>query len=219
MPLRRPRWTLVLSGIALLIVLIVTTVWLSRMKIASDVIQRELDRRGVQATYRVTGIGFQRQRLEDVVIGDPRDPDLTARWVEVEVALGLRKTRISNIVARGVRLRGRVEGGKLRLGEVDKLLPPPSGRPFRLPNQRIDVADAQLRLDTPAGRVGLAIQGRGNLAFSFEGRIAAFAPRFASGDCRADSLRANFAVASPVEEVVRRSRLASNTRPRWPCSR
>jgi hypothetical protein len=200
MPLRRPRWALVLTGFFLLLVLVITIIWLSRLRIASDVIQQELDRRGVQATYRVTRIGFQKQRLEDVVLGDPRNPDLTARSVDVEVVLGWRQTRVSMIRARGVRLRGRIENGRLRLGEVDKLLPPPSGRPFRLPNQRIDVADAQMRLDTPAGRVGLAIQGRGNLAYSFEGRIAAFAPRLAPGDCRLERLSANFAVRTKDEE-------------------
>jgi hypothetical protein len=195
---RRLGWLLL--GLLLLIALAVAAVWFTRVRIASDAIQRELDRRGVQATYRVTGIGFQKQRLEDVVLGDPRNPDLTARWVEVEVALGWRQTRISKITARGVRLRGRIEDGKLRLGEVDKLLPPPSGRPFRLPSQRVDVADAQIRLETPVGRVGLAVVGAGNLAFSFDGRIAAFAPQLQGGGCRAERTRANFAVRTKDEE-------------------
>jgi hypothetical protein len=199
MPLRRPRWGIVLTGLLLVLLLIVVIIWSSRMRIASDVIQRELDRRGVQASYRVTRIGMERQRLEDVVIGDPRNPDLTARWVEVEVALGWRQTRISNITARGVRLRGRIVDGKLRMGEVDKLLPPPSGRPFRLPNQRVNVADAQMRLDTPAGRIGLAIQGSGNLAYSFEGRIAAFAPRLAAGQCSGSGVRANVLIRTKDE--------------------
>ncbi|HEX8482509.1 MAG TPA: YdbH domain-containing protein [Allosphingosinicella sp.] len=195
---RRLGWFLL--GLVLLIALTIAVAWLLRLHIANDYIQRELDRRGVKATYRVTRIGVQKQRLEDVVLGDPRNPDLTARWVEVEVALGLRQTRISKITARGVRLRGRIEGGKLRLGEVDKLLPPPTGRPFRLPNQRVDVADMQVRLDTPAGRVGLAVVGSGNLAYSFEGRIAAFAPRLQAGGCRAEGPRASFAVRTKDEE-------------------
>lgn len=200
MPLRRPRWSVVIAGVILLIILLITVVWFSRMRIAADLIERELARRGVQGTYRVTGIGFERQRLEDVVLGDPDNPDLTAKSVEVEVALGLRQTRVRQITARGVRLRGRIENGKVRFGELDKLLPPPTGRPFRLPNLRVDLADTQIRLDTPAGRVGLAVQGRGNLAYSFDGQIAAFAPRLASGDCRADRLRATFQVRTEDEE-------------------
>ena len=199
LPLRRPRWALVLTGLLLLIVLLIAIIWSSRLRIASDVIRRELDARGVQASYRVTGIGLERQRLEDVVIGDPRNPDLTARLVIVQVALGWRQTRVSEIFARGVRLRGRIVDGKLGLGEVDKLLPPASGRPFRLPNQRIDVADTQIRLETPAGRVGLAVEGRGNLAYSFDGRIAAAAPRLAARGCVADSVRTNLAVRTKDE--------------------
>jgi translocation and assembly module TamB len=200
MPLRRPRWALVITGVLLLVILLITVIWFSRMRIATDLIERELARRGVQGSYRVTGIGFERQRLEDVVLGDPANPDLTAELVEVEVALGLRQTRVRQISAQGVRLRGRIVDGKVRLGELDKLLPPPTGRPFRLPNLRVTLADTQVQLDTPAGRVGLALQGRGNIAYSFEGRIAAFAPRFAAGDCRADRLRANFAVRTKDEE-------------------
>ena len=52
-------------------------------------IDRELARRNVQATYEVKRIGFRTQRLENLVIGDPRDPDLTARWVEVACSWGL----------------------------------------------------------------------------------------------------------------------------------
>jgi len=189
MPLRRPRWSLVISGFVLLLLLLVVVIWLSRIRIATDFIEDELERRGVQATYKVTRIGFRTQRLEDVVLGDPRNPDLTARWVEVDVALGFRNTRVSLITARGVRIRGRIVDGKVRLGELDKLLPPPTGRPFRLPNQRVDIADAALRLDTPAGRVGIAIEGEGNLAYSFEGKIAAEATRLTPGNCVLDRVK------------------------------
>jgi hypothetical protein len=60
------------------------------MPIASHYIDAELARRGVRATYKVTGIGFGAERLENVVIGDPADPDLTARNVEVRVSWGFR---------------------------------------------------------------------------------------------------------------------------------
>ena len=189
MPLRRPRWSVVISGFVLLLLLLIVVIWFSRIRIATDFIEDELERRGVRATYKVAQIGFRTQRLEDVVLGDPRNPDLTARWVEVDVSLGFRSTRVSLITARGVRIRGRIVDGKVRLGELDKLLPPPTGRPFRLPNQRVDLADAAVRLDTPVGRVGIAIEGKGNLAYSFEGRIAAEATRLTPGDCVLDSTK------------------------------
>jgi hypothetical protein len=99
------------------------------------------------------------------------------------------------IVARGVRLHGRVIGGKLRLGEVDKLLPPPSAAPFRLPDLKVDLADAALRLDTPAGRIGIGLEGRGNLANGFRGKMAAVAHRLDLGGCRLDEGRGWWTIA------------------------
>ncbi|HEV2748168.1 MAG TPA: YdbH domain-containing protein [Allosphingosinicella sp.] len=186
---RLPRWRLVAFGLLLLVLLLIAAVWTQRRQIATDYIDRELARRGVAASYKVSRIGFRTQRIEQLVIGDPRRPDATARWVEVEISLGLRRPRVEMIRARGVRMRGRIVGGKLRLGEVDKLLPPPTDAPFRLPNQRVDIADAAMRLDTPAGIVGLAVRGSGNIAYSFEGRIAAVSTGLRQGDCRVDRPR------------------------------
>jgi len=175
-------------SLLLVIAIAILTLWLARVSIATRFVEREFERRGVEATYKITGVGFRTQRMEDLVIGDPKRPDLTARWVEVEVALGWRKVRASLITARGVRLFGRIENGRVRLGEVDRLLPPPSGKPFRLPNQRVDVADASISLQTPAGLVGASIEGRGNLAFSFEGKIAAASNQLQFGrNCRFNS--------------------------------
>jgi hypothetical protein len=199
MPLRRPRWALVIWGVVLLILLIVVVVWLSRIRIATDMLEQELEERGVRATYKVTRIGLRTQRIEDLVLGDPKNPDLTAEWVELDVALSWPEPRVRLITARGVRVKGRIVDGKLRMGELDKLLPPPTGRPFRLPNQRVDLADAQMRLDTPVGQVGLSIEGKGNLAYSFEGRIAAVARRLTPGDCLVEAPRAVFAVATKDE--------------------
>jgi hypothetical protein len=71
-------------------------------------IDRELARKGVQATYEVKRIGFRTQRFENLVIGDPSKPDAVARWVEVELSLGFRKPKVEMIRARGVLLHGRI---------------------------------------------------------------------------------------------------------------
>lgn len=209
MPLRRPRWALVIWGFVLLLALLVVVVWLSRIRIATDLLDREFEERGVRATYRVTRIGLRTQRIEDLVLGDPGNPDLTARYVELDVALGWPQPRIRLITARGVRLQGRVVDGRVTLGELDKLLPPPTGEPFRLPNQRVDIADAQMRLDTPAGQIGMSIEGRGNLAYSFEGRIAAVSRRLTPGDCEIEAPRAVFAVTTKDEEPTFRGPLTA----------
>jgi hypothetical protein len=88
---RRAGWRWFSLGLLLIIGVIVAGIWLSRIRIATGFAEREFARRGVQATYRITRIGFRTQRLENLVIGDPRRPDLTARWVEIDVTLGWRR--------------------------------------------------------------------------------------------------------------------------------
>jgi translocation and assembly module TamB len=192
---RLPMKRLVALAFVLLLTVILAILWSRRMPIAADFIDRELARRGVQATYQVKRIGFRTQRFENLVIGDPRRPDLTARWVEVDLSWGFRRPQVSLIRARGVRMFGRVADGKLSLGQIDRLLPPPTGLPFRLPNQAIDVADAAIRLDTPAGRIGIALDGRGNLAGGFRGKMAAVSRQLALGGCRLAGPAAHWAVA------------------------
>ena len=179
-PVKR-RIALGLLGLILVALLIA---WIERRPIAEGFIERELERRGVQATYRVERIGLRTQRIEDLVIGDPRRPDLTARWVELRLSWGFRRPKVTLITARGIRLNARLVNGRISLGEVDKLLPPPSGLPFRFPDQPVDIADASIRLDTPNGRVGVAVAGRGNLGDGFRGRMAARSGRLRLGDCR-----------------------------------
>jgi translocation and assembly module TamB len=180
---RLPMKRLTLAICLLVLLVILAILWTKRVGLAGDYIARELQRRGVQGSYHVTRIGFRTQRLENLVIGDPKRPDLTARWVEVDLGWGIGWPKVQMIRARGVRLYGRVANGKLSLGQVDRLLPPPSGLPFRLPDQEVDVADALMRLDTPAGRIGVALAGRGNLAGGFDGRIAAVSHSLAVSGC------------------------------------
>lgn len=183
MPLRRPRWATVIVGFVLLLLLLIVIIWTQRRQLATDYIEGELERRGVQATYRVTRIGFRTQRLEDVVIGDPDRPDLTADEVEIKISWGLRRPEIGLIKARGVRLFGRIVDRRVSFGEVDKLLPPPTGKPFEFPDLNVDLADTAIALDTPAGRLALAVEGKGNLADGFTGEMAARSSRMLLGRC------------------------------------
>jgi len=183
----RRRWPRRLGiaalALLLLIALAIAILWPMRVELARNYVDAELARRGVRASYEVKRIGFGSQIFENLAIGDPRRPDLVAAHVEVQVLLGFTGPRIGLITARGVRMRGWIEGGRLRLGEVDKLLGPPSAEPFRLPDRRVDVRDAALDLATPAGRVALAFSGRGNLADGFRGAIALVAGELRFGDC------------------------------------
>jgi translocation and assembly module TamB len=184
---RRRRWPrrLGIAAAMLLVLLLIVFafLWSMRVGIATDYIDRELARRGVQATYQVKRIGFGTQIFENLAIGDPRDPDLTAREVRVQILVGLTGPYVGLITARGVRMKGRVVGGRLTLGQIDRLLPPPSGEPFRLPDQRVDLEDVALALATPAGPVALTLAGRGNLADGFRGRLGIRSPGLRLGSC------------------------------------
>ena len=188
-PYVRPGWRrwsrrrVIFSALLTLFLIVFAIVWSQRIPIAGDYIDREFARRGVPATYNVKRISFGTQRIENLVIGDPRRPDLTARAVELKLTWSLTGPDISLITARGVLMRGRVVNGKLSLGSVDKLLPPPTGAPFSLPDQAIDVADAAMALDTPAGRLGLAIEGKGNLSNGFVGKVAGVSRVLMVGGC------------------------------------
>jgi translocation and assembly module TamB len=186
---RRPRKRAVALALLFLLLLALFILWTQRMPIASDYIRRELERRGVEARYEVTRIGLRTERLDNLIIGDPGRPDLTARWAEVRLAWTWRGPKVVLITARGVRLNARVVNGKVTMGQVDKLLPKPTGAPFRFPDQVVDVADASIRLDTPAGRIGLGVEGRGNLADGFRGKLAAASGGLNLAGCRLESPR------------------------------
>jgi len=195
---RRPwlrGWRIPWAMLLVLLLMAAVILWTMRVELATDYIDRELARRGVQASYEVKRIGFGRQILENLVIGNPRRPDATVRHVEVQILLGLTGPRVGLIKARGVRLFGRIRNGRLTLGQIDRLLPPPSGLPFRLPDQRVDVDDAAVALATPAGPLAIGVSGSGNLADGFRGHLAMISHRLALGRCEIVEPRAQVAVS------------------------
>jgi len=184
---RARRWA---AGAAIVPVLALAGLWLARMPVATRLVDRELAARGVPARYRVASLGPRGQRLEDVVIGDPARPDLVADWIETRTGIGFHGPYLVGVRAGHVRIRARLVGGRVSLGAIDRLLPPPSGKPFALPALRVASDDVRIRLATPAGVVGLKLAGSGRLDDGFRGTLAAVAPRLAVGGCTATGLRA-----------------------------
>ena len=195
------------AGNSLLILLLVAVagLWIERRPIASGFLEREFESRGVDASYHLDRVGLRTQQVSNLVIGNPRRPDLTARFAQIQTRIQWNgSVEIYRVVARGVRLRGRMVHGRVSWGQIDKLLPPPSGKPFQLPNFVLDVADSSIALATPFGPLGVALQGAGNLTGGFKGRMSATSPRLIPGRCEIVNLRANTAVT--VE--ARRPRVA-----------
>ena len=198
--IRRPLWARVAMYAALLVLafllVVLVVVWIERRPIATHFLKSEFERRGVQARYHLDKVGFRTQQVSDLVIGDPSHPDLVAKRASIQMKLKLDGSfAVYRVVARGVRLRGRLVNGRVSWGQIDKLLPPPSNKPFQLPNIVLDVADSSISLATPFGPVGLALEGNGRLSGGFKGRLAVASPRLVPGRCAAVNLRTNVAIA------------------------
>lgn len=155
----------------------VVAVWSYREPIARDAINGYLQERGVAASYDIRAIEVRRQRLENVRLGNPNNPDLTADWAEIDLGPSLSGLTVRAVRAGGVRLHGRLVAGKLSLGALDRLLPKSTGAPFRLPDIDLSLEDARLRFDTPFGQLAGKLDGQGNLQGGFEGKLALVAPR------------------------------------------
>jgi translocation and assembly module TamB len=197
---RRSRWGRVarylVIGVLVLLVVAIALVWIERRPIASHYLQGEFKRRGVTAQYHLDRVGFRTQQVSNLVIGNPSHPDLVARKAVIQMRLKWDGSfEVYRVVARGVRLRGRLIHGKVSWGEIDKLLPPPSNKPFQLPNIVLDVADSSIALATPFGPVGIALDGSGRLSGGFKGRLAVASPRLVPGRCAATDLHVSVAVS------------------------
>ena len=185
------RWGRVAIGLLVLLVMVGVAAWLQRRTIARGFVDRELARRGVPARYEIEQLSPWRQRLVNVSIGDPRDPDLVADWIELRTSLYPWRAEVLVAKAGKVRAKGRIVNGALSLGSLDRLLPPPSGKPFALPRLIVDVADAQLRLDSGGGLVVLGLSGKGMLADGFAGTLRADSTRLRIADCALDGVAAS----------------------------
>ncbi|MBB6424478.1 YdbH domain-containing protein [Sphingopyxis sp. JAI128] len=165
------------------VVLVVAGVWIAREPIADEFIRDQLGSRGVPAQYRIDRIGFRSEILSNIVIGDPKRPDLTAKKVEVLLGYGWSGPYVSEIRAEGVRLYGRFVDGRLSFGALDRFRDPDSTDPFALPDLSVALRDARARVETPWGDIGAALNGRGNLRRDFDGKLALVAPEVAAAGC------------------------------------
>ncbi|GAO78827.1 YdbH domain-containing protein [Sphingopyxis sp. C-1] len=170
------------------VTILIAGAWLAREPIADEFIRDQLDSRGVPARYTIDRIGFRSEILSNIVIGDPKHPDLIARKVEVLLGYGWQGPYVSGINADGVRLYGRFVDGRLSFGSLDKFRDPESKDPFALPDLSVALRDARARVETPWGNIGAALNGGGNLRRDFTGKLALVAPTIVAAGCRADDV-------------------------------
>ena len=198
-PRRAPWWARVASfvavGILVLLLAGIIIIWFRRLPSATHYLKHECERRGVIASYHLARVGLRNQEVTDLVIGDPRHPDLVAKYAHIETRLKWNGNfEVYRITARGVRLRGRLVHGRISWGQIDRLMPPPTNKPFALPNFVLDVADSSIALSTPFGPLGISLQGNGRLSGGFAGHAAIVSPKLIPGRCAATDLHAFVAV-------------------------
>ena len=188
----RPRR--IATAVAVLLALGALVLWSVRKPVAERWIDRTLAADGVPARYTLADLGLGRQRLTNVVIGDPAHPDLVADWIETETGIGFSGAELAGVRIGRSRLRARLAKGRVSFGSLDRLLPAASGKPFALPAIDARIGDLRVRLETPQGPVGLAISGSGRLDAGFRGSVAAVSNGVESGGCRTTRISAVLAV-------------------------
>ncbi len=181
---RRKR-VLLPAGIGLVLAAALGTAWFSRERIAGNVVDGQLRRYDLPATYQIDRITPQRQVLRNLVVGDPARPDLTVERVEVRLRYRFGTPEIGRVVLVNPRLYGRVIGGKLSFGSLDKVIYRETGRPPGLPDLYLDIRDGRALLRTPYGPLGTKLAGAGRLRDGFAGNLAAAAPGLTVDGCGA----------------------------------
>lgn len=181
---RRSFWRRrIVFPLLLILALAFVAFWLQRETIADNVIGNYLRSRHVPATYHIEHIGGTRQVLTDIVVGDPKHPNLTIERAEVVVRYRLGFPGIARLILTRPRLYGTYRGGKLSFGALDPILFTGKKQPFELPNYALDLNDGRALLETDYGPVGIKAEGKGRLRGGFAGILAATAPTLAFGDC------------------------------------
>ncbi|WP_420142228.1 intermembrane phospholipid transport protein YdbH family protein [Sphingomonas sp.] len=184
------------AAIAGLVLLALLILWLLRFRIATDLVDRKLAAADVPASYRLTRLGPFLQRLEDVRIGAPDAPDLTARRIDVTIGYGLTGPAVRAITVDGVRLRARIGPGGFSLGTIDRLLPATRGGQTRLPDLDLTIGDTHVALATPNGAFDLAVEGSGNPRRVFRGTAQARATALRLASCRLAAVRADVRIGA-----------------------
>lgn len=170
-------------GVLAILVAGLAILWFNRERIADNVIADQLESRGIQATYQVERIGGRRQVLTDIVIGDPRRPDLTIERAEVIIRHRLGFPAIAAVRLVRPRLFGTYRDGELSFGALDPLIFTGEEGPFEFPNFILSVTDGRGLFETDFGPIGISLAGSGHLRGGFGAELAATSPRLASSGC------------------------------------
>ncbi len=184
-PRRRRVWLRVLLGALVVLAVLVLAVWLSRERIAGNVIAGQLKKYDIPATYTIAHIGPDKQVLTNIVVGDPRAPDLTVERAEVAIKYRLGTPTLGRITLIRPRLYGSFRGGALSFGTLDKALFRKTGQPPGLPKLDVRLSDGRALIESDYGPIGVKAEGVGKIDSGFAGILAVAAPKLDGAGCAA----------------------------------
>ncbi|MCX7283173.1 MAG: YdbH domain-containing protein [Novosphingobium sp.] len=186
-PVRSRKWRRAGVSALALVALAGGGLWLSKERLADRIIVGQLAAYGLPATYQIESIGPGQQILKNLVVGDPARPDLTVDRVLVAIRYRLGTPTISGITLVRPRLYGQFRDGRASFGALDKVLfaQRTDDAPFALPRLDLTIEDGRGLMLTDFGRIGLSVQGRGNVQDGFAGTLAASAPDLSGAGCKA----------------------------------
>ena len=182
---RRFKKRRIFSAALLLLLVLLAVAWWQRYRLADNLVRDQIASRDITASYEIDEIGLRTQRLRNVVLGDPANPDLTAKVVELDIIIRFGTPTIRAVRASGVRLYGQYRGDALSFGELDKFTDPTSKEPFAFPNFNLQLRDALLSMATPWGGIGASLEGSGHLRNRFDGQLIVRSPKLDGGGCLA----------------------------------
>jgi hypothetical protein len=168
--LRRRVLLFIAGGLGLLLLVAAIVGWAMRFKVAGRLIDERLAATGIPSSYRLTALTPGGALLQDLQLGNPGRPDLTAGRLHVQFGYGWHGPYIAGVSASQVRLAARLDEHGVSLGALDKLLPH-GGRGPALPDLPLRLDDAEIALSTPAGPLRLKLDGRGNPQQHFAGEM------------------------------------------------
>ena len=185
-PPSRRRWPFVLGALGLVLLAALAWAWFSRERIADNYLGAQLREMGLPATYEIEQVGPVQQVLRNIVIGDPKRPDMTIERAEAVIRYRFGFPTVGRITVVRPRFYGSYRGGTLSFGSLDKVLfaKTEPRQPFRLPDLDMRIVDGRGLVDTDAGPVGMKIHGAGRLRGGFTGTLAGIAPEVRVAGCR-----------------------------------
>lgn len=185
-PAKRRRWRRRIAlGVAAVALIGGSAAWVTRERIIGDVVDDYLASKGVRASYDIAAITPQVQVIENLVIGDPARPDLTARRLVIELGIGWAGPEVRRVTVEGARAFATYRSGTFSLGALDPLIFTDRKEPPALPALNLTLTDARALVESDYGRIGLALNGTGRLDDGFAGVLAANAPGIGVEGCRA----------------------------------